>query len=420
MIDFPNSPSVGQTFTPAGSNQTWLWDGTKWVVAGASGGSSIYLPITGGTLTGPLTAQAPGSVLDNVTIGGVTPKPGSFTALQATSLNGGPFGTRNKIINGDFRVDQRLFASTGGGTLLGGYFTDRWNYGQSQASKFTASTALGSMGALGNGGWVSFGVNSTATLAAADNFTCTQIIEGLSCTDLGWGTASAKPVTISFAFYSSLTGTHSASLCSKAGARSYAFTWNNPTANTWTPVQVTIPGDTAGTWAIDNTQGIYLRFNLGCGSNYLGPAGAWSGSNFVGASGAVQPVATVAGATFVVGNVQLEAGSIATPFERRLYGQELDLCRRYYQRCTDGGFWAAGYVSAAANVVVLNQSLNPPMRAAPTGTVIGTWSVTNCGQPLFPTAATKTAMSLYGAVPAAGQWTCACPANNGFDLLAEL
>ena len=50
MIDFPASPTVGQTFTSGGV--VWLWDGVKWTSTGAATG--LYLPITGGTLTGDL------------------------------------------------------------------------------------------------------------------------------------------------------------------------------------------------------------------------------------------------------------------------------------------------------------------------------------------------------------------------------
>ena len=49
-VDFPSSPIVGQTFTSGGV--VWMWDGVKWTSTGAATG--LYLPITGGTMTGDL------------------------------------------------------------------------------------------------------------------------------------------------------------------------------------------------------------------------------------------------------------------------------------------------------------------------------------------------------------------------------
>jgi hypothetical protein len=91
-----------------------------------------------------------------------------------------------------------------------------------------------------------------------------------------------------------------------------------------------------------------LRFSLGTGSGISNTAGAWYGSQVFAPTGAVSVVGTN-GATFYITGVQLEAGSVATPFERRPYGTELALCQRYYQMLggliTDYGI--AGRTSAA-------------------------------------------------------------------------
>lgn len=415
QVDFPNNPSLNQTFVSG--NQTWVWDGVKWVVGGSPTAGSPYLPTAGGTMTGPLIAQAAGSKLDGVTIGSVTPGPATFT-----SLNGGPLsGFRNKLHNPNFRIDQR---GVGGGVTWGsggGFSADRWNYSSSQPSKFQSATNFGSIGALGNAGWLSFAVVASYTPAAADNFSVGQCIEGFNILDLGWGFSGAKPVTLSFLFYSSIAGTHSGSLCNKGGTRSYVFTWNYPTPSVWQYVQVTIPGDTAGTWVIDNTQGMYVRFNMGCGSTYLGPAGAWSGSNFIGATGSIQVVAGANTSSLVIGNVQLEVGPIATPFEWRFEGLELLLCQRYYQRFTSataGSIYFATYITGGGQFAY-SWPISP-MRVVPTVNLIGSWTLSNCGSFSVDTSGSNSVVRLYATASATGLAAFSTPANAGFECVADI
>src|SRR5580698_1592117 len=104
MIDFPASPTVGQQFTAA--NVTWTWDGTKWTAAGISG---PFLPLTGGTLTGPLALAAD----PTIPLGASTKE---YVDARA-GINS------NRIINGDMRIAQRW---VNGGSPASGYMLDRW------------------------------------------------------------------------------------------------------------------------------------------------------------------------------------------------------------------------------------------------------------------------------------------------------
>lgn len=276
-------------------------------------------------------------------------------------------GMKNRIINGAMTIDQRNAGASV--TPAVSYTLDRWQGVNTQASKFTVQQNAGSV--TPPAGFTNYlGVTSSSaySVLTGDTFYIVQYVEGLNCTDLAWGTANAKTVTLSFQVYSSLTGTFGGSLANSAGNRVYPFSYTVSSANTWTTVSVTIAGDTTGTWLTTNGIGIQVRFGLGSGSTYTGTAGAWGTANAIQSTGSVSVVGTN-GATFYITGVQLEVGSNATSFEYRQYGTELALCQRYFmatniagtQGC--GGLDGAYFSSTSGNLGYL---IAVPMRAAPT------------------------------------------------------
>jgi len=237
-------------------------------------------------------------------------------------------GMRNRIINGDMRIDQRNVGVTTTPADFA-FITDRWQVRQSTASKMSAGQST--VVPVGFSNSLAITSLSSYTVLSSDIYTVRQQIEGFNTSDFGWGTANAKPVTLSFWVRSSLTGTFGGSALNNGNNRSYVFSYTINQADTWEYKTIIIPGDTTGTWQTNNQRGVQISFGLGVGSTQSGTAGAWSSNNYASVTGAVSLVGTNA-ATWYLTGVQLELGSVATSFEMRPYGAELALCQRYYSK----------------------------------------------------------------------------------------
>ena len=295
---------------------------------------------------------------------------GSAAQLYGVASPPNSMGFRNRIINGDMRIDQRNAGAATANTISG-YTLDRWAVSQSTTGKLIAQRNAGSVTPpAGFSNYLGVTSQSAYSVGSGDYYMIYQMIEGFNTADLAWGTASAQTVTMSFWVRSSLTGTFGGSLQNNATNRGYPFTYSISAANTWEQKTVTIAGDTTGTWETGNQTGIRVQFGLGVGSTYSGTAGAWAAANLITATGATSVVGTN-GATFYITGVQLEAGTVASPFERRDYGRELIMCQRYYYRISaangSGNFtkYAIGFARGTTRYDIL---VNTPvsMRAAPT------------------------------------------------------
>jgi hypothetical protein len=297
---------------------------------------------------------------------------GSIEAyMRANSLD---FGLRNRIINGDMRIDQRgnnasVTISTGGA-----YTLDRWfAYDRQAGSKMTVQKDSSANTVAGFSSSLKVTSLSSYSVAAGDIFYVLQGIEGFNWSDLNFGTANAKAITISFWVRSSLTGTFGGSVANNASNRCYPFNYTIIAANTWEQKFITIAGDTTGTWETTNSCGIQVIFGLGVGTTFSGTAGAWTSSNHIAPTGSTSVVGTNA-ATWYITGVQVEEGSQATPFEYRHYGQELQLCQRYYQNMNNpsgagNGIFGSGYVDGSTQGRAY-LAFKVTMRTSPT--VVGT------------------------------------------------
>lgn len=236
---------------------------------------------------------------------------------------------RNRIINGDMRIDQRnngasVTVNSGAPT----YTLDRWRVdGQNTDGVFTVQRSSVAPAGFTNS-LLATVTTADASIGASQVYLISQAIEGLNVGDLDFGVASASSFTVSFWVRSSVTGTFGGTLTNDAVNYSYPFTFSISAANTFEYKTVTVSGPTAGTWLTNNGVGLRLWFSLGTGSSLLGTAGSWVAAGRYGATGQTNLIATN-GATFYITGVQLEAGTTATPFERVEFGESLRRCQRY-------------------------------------------------------------------------------------------
>jgi hypothetical protein len=275
---------------------------------------------------------------------GVTASTLSVNGNNISAVNS--LGFRNRIINGNMVIDQR----NNGASVTpanGAYTLDRWA-ANNFATSARFSVQQSSLAPTGFNNSLLVTSLSAHSLASGDLYSVYQTIEGFNVADLGWGAAGAQTVTLSFWVRSSLTGTFGGAFQNDAGDRAYPFAYTISAANTWEQKTLTVAGDTTGTWLKTNGGGITIKFGLGVGSTRSSTAGAWAAGNFASSTGATSVVGTN-GATFYITGVQLEAGSVATPFEQIDYGRELMMCQRYYYFLTSFSETNFGNIGLAYN-----------------------------------------------------------------------
>ena len=292
-----------------------------------------------------------------------------------------PLGTKNLIINGDMRIAQR--GSSLATSSSEGYIIDRFVVGSYNGNTITYSqdTDVPSGYGFTNSMKVT---NTTGTAASTFEQIC-QRMEGLITSQLDFGSASAKQITLSFWVKSSVTGTYNVGFRNSANDRGYVADYTISSANTWEKKSVTITGDTTGTWLTTNGIGIRTWFILGASAGNSTTPGSWSASANMGSTNLSNTWTTTSGATFYITGVQLEVGDTATPFEHRMYSQELAMCQRYYHK----GYYA--FMSANTGTLIFNINFPTQMRVAPTtsheypegGTVNDVYNINTADTPTF-------------------------------------
>lgn len=280
-----------------------------------------------------------------------------------------PYANRNRIINGDFLINQRR--GTDAITLtVGAYNADRWFHPASQSSKLSSQVINGDS-AVGSRNYLRMKTVSAATLGSADVFGIAQSIEGNNVYDFNLGTAEATQITLSFWVRASQTGAYSVAFRNDGNTRSYVTTYTINTANTWEYKTISIDGDTSGTWKNDVNTGLKVYFDFGIGSTYTTASpNTWLTGNFLKSTGTNSLITTL-NATLDITLVQLEKGGAATSFEIKPIGQVLQECQRYYFQEVQNSMLRNFNMSGTTQQLPLFRALPVPMRVVPSLTMIG-------------------------------------------------
>ena len=279
---------------------------------------------------------------------------------------------RNIAINGDMKVAQRG-TSTTSVSASGYYACDRMRtYCYVGSERYTVSQVAEAP--TGSGFTKSFKIQTTTadTSANAGTFLTFQYsIEGQDVQHLLKGTSSAKPITLSFWVKGNTNYTPVAELRDD-NSRLNVQTFN--VTSSWTKIVLTYVGDTTGTIDDDNTSGLSLNIWLKASAFYSGgtsPAqNTWvpQSNHNIRAALLTFDIAASTSNYFQITGLQIEVGSIATPFEHRSFGDELSRCQRYFQRVeghSDMVCAGPGRSNGTTNAP-FTIPLSVPLRASPT------------------------------------------------------
>lgn len=252
-----------------------------------------------------------------------------FTAAGQMSLVN-LFSNKNAIINGDFNIWQRgaSFTAVASDT----YCPDRFKYVKVGAmvhdvSRSTDVPTVAQAGRAFNYSVLIDCQTVDSSIAASDACLFEQPIEGYNFLPL-----AQKTMAFSFWVKATKTGVYCCYFANSNNDRSYVAEYTVSSSDTWEFKTIVIPASpSAGTWNYVNAAGLKVGFALAAGSSFQTTAGAWQTGGYFATSNQVNACDNIAN-NFRICGVQLELGSVVTPFENRSFPQELELCQRYFEK----------------------------------------------------------------------------------------
>ena len=285
---------------------------------------------------------------------------------------------RNVVINGAMQISQRSASVTG---ITGdGYHTlDRWRTAVNALGTWTQTQSTDVP--TGAGFATSLKMDCTTadgSPAATDQVQVQLRFEGQNLQQFKYGTSSAESITLSFWVKATKTGVNVVSLYQDDGAKQISGTYTIGTSNTWEYKTITFVGNTVNAIVNDNTRGIQCGWYLGAGSNRTSGTLRTTWTAYATADEAVGQVNNGDSTSndWLITGVQLEVGTVATPFEHRSFGQESQLCKRYFHKVGGSAYCNIATVTNFTNGGMLGPFHHPvEMRASPSVTKSGDWTV---------------------------------------------
>ena len=301
---------------------------------------------------------------------------GSGEGLTRTT----PLSHRNRIINGDMQISQRVGGTEttiNNGSLH--YILDRFTHYESTSGSATVTQVTSGYAASHTGSGKAMRIKTTGadtSLGGSAQLMFFQYIEGTNWEDMRFGTANAKSFTVSFSILASgasagnVTGTYCVNATNAPNFnRTYVKEYTIDAIDTWKRVSLTFPGDTSGSWGTGNGAAIRIGWSFAGPNSQEGSADTWHSSYKGSTSNQKNGMANVNNFYFIT-DIQVEEGTVATPFERRNFAEEITRCQRYYQVGSNigSGYGSAnGYARAGCTFAT-------QMRTTPTFTATNTGS----------------------------------------------
>jgi len=300
-------------------------------------------------------------------------KAAELAKIGEVTTNGQIGGRRNLVINGAMQVNQRGTTDAVNGN---GFPVDRFKCTVAALDQLVVALSQDSSAPAGFANSLKIEISTVEdALAVNETFVLETRLESQDLLQVQKGTATAKTMSLTFYVKSSVTGNYALQALDSDNGRSVAFLYAISVADTWEKKSILIPADTTGAFADDNGIGLSLVWFLAAGTNFTSGTlqSAWAGTTNANlAAGHNVNIMANTDNNWSLTGVQLEVGSVATPFEHRSFAEELAMCQRYFHSTTfaNGKAASAGGLVNSSTIGVISGMTHPViMRAAPTAAI---------------------------------------------------